>query len=80
MATDSIRQLSVLQGRIHLYERKLDEKDQEILDLRSRSPVMVTPRSGSCSRGFAVVGAVVVMVTLAAYMLMWKTERKVTPM
>lgn len=79
MATDSIRQLSVLQDRIHSYERKLDEKDQEILDLRSRPPVMVAP-SRCSSRGLAVVGVVMVIVTLAAYMLMWKTERKVAPM
>ena len=78
-----MRQLSSLQDHLSHYQHQLQEKERVIAELRSRPVATPTPRRASspCAPGNVVLGvmAMVVGVVAFAYLFLWKTERKVSP-
>ena len=80
-----MRQLASLQDHLSHYQHQLQEKERVIAELRSHPVATPTPAprraSSPCAPGNVVLGvmAMVVGVVAFAYLFLWKTERKVSP-
>ena len=68
--------MGVLQGTLRTYQDKLEEKDREIEELKKYPPGPAP--SNSCGYMMGMVAVVVGVVTLA-YIFLWKTGPKVSP-
>ncbi len=68
----------MLRGEVLTYQRELDRKEEELAELRNRPPVVVPAHSNTCKYVMSMVAIVVGVVTLA-YIFLWRTEPKVSP-